>query len=100
MGVQKALDAEAGALVVAAAPKGRGRVETCTVEYGRDGPTRAIFIGRLLDGPEEGQRFIATSRDSAAMACVAEGGGIGMYGFVSTDAKGERSTFVPENAIH
>lgn len=92
--LQARLDAEAGALTVAAAPAGRGTVETCTVEYGRDGPVRAVFIGRLLDGADAGLRFIATSKAVEAMEKVIAGHGIGCSGIVST--KGERSTFIPD----
>jgi len=46
--VQQQLDASAGARTLAAKPAGRGQVETCTVEYGRNGPVRAIFIGTMV----------------------------------------------------
>ena len=94
--LQRSLDQEAGALVVDDGPSGRGVVETCTVEHSREGPARAIFIGRLLGGEAAGRRFLATSRDPAVMTLVMGGNGCGATGVVSTEK--ERSTFTPERA--
>merc|ERR1711924_403167 len=82
--LQQDLDKKASQLrlELALAPEGPGSVETCTVEFGRDGPVRAIFLGRL-EG-KHNQRFIATSVDSSTIELVLAGEGIGAIGMVST----------------
>merc|ERR1712107_93814 len=89
--LQRQINEQAVSVKVASSPNGRGIVEICTVEHGRDGPNRAIFIGRMTDGPDAGLRFIATSSAKASFDLVASGKGIGALGVVSSS--GDRSTF-------
>ena len=63
---QREID-EADEVDVAAAPNGVGVVETYTVAHDRRGPKQAIVVGTMRDGPDAGKRFVATSRESAAM---------------------------------
>lgn len=92
--LQRRLQAEAVEVPVATVAEGRCRVESYTVEYGREGPTRAVVVGRLLAGPSAGQRFIATSRETAAMELMAAKDCIGLEGSVATS--GDRCTFAPD----
>eukprot|EP00746_Dinoflagellata_sp_MGD_P122642 gnl/MRDRNA2_/MRDRNA2_57466_c0_seq2.p1 gnl/MRDRNA2_/MRDRNA2_57466_c0~~gnl/MRDRNA2_/MRDRNA2_57466_c0_seq2.p1 ORF type:complete len:151 (-),score=27.22 gnl/MRDRNA2_/MRDRNA2_57466_c0_seq2:30-482(-) len=94
--LQRELEAESEVLEVAASPVGHGVVESCTVEYGRDGPVRAIFVGKMRDGHDVGRRFVGTSKDTPAIEVVLAGNGIGVVGTVST--KGDRTTFTPDTA--
>merc|ERR1711897_13482 len=53
---------------VAEVPSGLGRVETYTVLHSQKGPTQAICIGILADGPDKDKRFIAVSRSPDVLA--------------------------------
>jgi acetyl-CoA C-acetyltransferase len=55
---QRLIDALPAA-AVAAAPAGRGEVETYTVLHAGAAPALICVIGTLLDGPDAGKRFIA-----------------------------------------
>eukprot|EP00929_Paragymnodinium_shiwhaense_P007472 TRINITY_DN111390_c0_g1_i1.p1 TRINITY_DN111390_c0_g1~~TRINITY_DN111390_c0_g1_i1.p1 ORF type:complete len:561 (-),score=101.35 TRINITY_DN111390_c0_g1_i1:580-2262(-) len=64
--IQKSLDS-APSVVVADGPSGSGRVEAHTVLHGKSGPSRAIVVGMLVDGPDAGKRFAALSSDPATL---------------------------------
>ena len=49
-----------------------GIIEVFTVDHNRAGPTSAIVAGTLTSGADEGQRFLAVSRDEATMLALME----------------------------
>jgi len=95
--VQRQLQAEAVEVQVASAAEGRGRVESYTVEHGREGPTRAVVVGSLLEGPGAGKRFVATNREAAVVQFMLSKDCIGLEGVVTTS--GDRCAFTPDGAV-
>jgi hypothetical protein len=91
---------------VAATPIGHGLVETFTVEHVGDAasstgskPTRAIFVGIMLDGDDKGKRFLAVSDISEVIAfmvdpCRTTGGGFATEGWVHQEPAG--TVFTPQ----
>lgn len=70
---------------VAMLPEGTGVVESYAVRYGRKGPEMTVIIGKLIDGPSKGHRFVAnTSKDTASLRQFVDGDPIGAKGVVST----------------
>lgn len=69
---------------VAKEPAGRAMVESYCVRYGRQGPQLGVVIGKLLDGPMAGCRFIANTAadDKATLMAFVDGDPIGVVGRV------------------
>ncbi|MEM9879280.1 MAG: acetyl-CoA acetyltransferase [Pseudomonadota bacterium] len=72
-------------------PSGSGRVETYTVIYGKDGPTKAIFIGRLDD---DDARFLAISKDAQTLGQMIDRPVIGRPITVSQGEKSNIAAFL------
>jgi len=85
---QVVLDSAANA-VVAEAPSGRGRVETYTVLHNQRGPTQALCIGTLEEGPDRGQRFIAVSKSSQILSELTTHDYVGRSVLVRQDPSGK-----------
>merc|ERR1712039_483883 len=68
---------------VATVPEGTGVVETYAVRYGRKGPEMTVVIGKLVDGPNKGHRFVAnTPNDPTSLQQFVDGDPIGAHGDV------------------
>ena len=94
--LQRALDAAPGPAVLESYA-GLGQVETYTITYDRDGPQRAIIIGRTPNG----QRFIASSKagDIPALKAFEQTDPIGLIVAVAHDSKAGVNLFRTENAF-
>lgn len=81
---------------VSLTPQGTGAIESYCVRYGRKGPELGTVVGKLLDGPDAGKRFVANvgpkGSESALLAFV-HGDPVGQRGTVTT-AVGGKSVFV------
>lgn len=74
---QSHLDAAAD-IELASSPSGFGFVETYTVAHGAQGPSRAIVVGQLQDGPDSGKRFVATSAEASTLRQMCTGDALGL----------------------
>eukprot|EP01062_Namystynia_karyoxenos_P018165 TRINITY_DN16754_c0_g1_i1.p1 TRINITY_DN16754_c0_g1~~TRINITY_DN16754_c0_g1_i1.p1 ORF type:complete len:595 (+),score=148.95 TRINITY_DN16754_c0_g1_i1:106-1785(+) len=77
-------------------PSGRAVAEVFTIVHGRDGPERAVAIGRML---ESGKGFVAKSQDAAvlrSLAQIGQGRAVDLPCTVVT--KGEHCYFTPTGA--
>lgn len=77
---------------VAKTPRGRGRIETYTVQHSRNIPTRTIIIGTLFSDSGD-ERFVAASADKDICAAATREDLIGRLVDLSTDNIGQ-VTFV------
>lgn len=71
-------------------PNGQGTVETYTVIYDKEGPRKAILIGRLNQG---NVRFLANSKDPEMMAQMIDAPVIGRPTTVSTGERNNTAIF-------
>lgn len=92
--LQQRLKAQAVVLPVAVVAEGRGVVDSYTVEHDTSGPTRAVVVGRLVEGMNAGHRFVATSSEANAIHVILSRDIIGTEGRVTTS--GGRCTFWPD----
>lgn len=72
------------------APEGLGRVETYTVVYGKDGPNKAIFVGRQAS---DNARFLAVSKDVETIGQMIDKPVIGREITVSKGEKANQAAF-------
>ena len=71
-------------------PEGKASIETYTVLHSRNGPDKAIVIGRL----ENGTRFLAnTEKNSSVLDYMSKNEMLNTLGYVSRE--GKRNIFKP-----